>query len=157
MSWKSIITTVCCTTTTVEEWNSLRRAINNSVIWGTTIPIWPRISPGCSRAIVFPSDRLPARPVDYGPRGYIVNITRQSLGRLVDARRGVYGHGQLCHTISHVQTARSLGLVDASFPGVREQWSRHIGRGQSSVRSLRPDVFDLHEHRRHLGHVDEHF
>ena len=56
MSWKSIITTVCCTTTTVEEGNSLRQAINNSVIWGTTIPIWPRISRGCSRAIVFPHD-----------------------------------------------------------------------------------------------------
>ena len=57
MSWKSIITTVCCTTTTVEEWNSLYFAG------------------------VFPSDRLPARPVEEGPRGYIVNIdTHDQLG-----------------------------------------------------------------------------
>ena len=147
MSWKSIITTVCCTTTTVEEWNSLRRAINNSDIWGTTIPIWPRISPGCSRAIVFP--HAPSKRD-------LVAISSIST-RFVDARRGVYGHGQFCHSVSHVQTARSLGLVDASFPGVREQWSRHTGRGQSSVWSLRPDVFDTHERRRHLGHVHEHF
>ena len=38
---------------------------------------------------------------------------------------GVYGHGQFCHSVSHVQTERSLGLVDASFRGVREQWLRH--------------------------------
>ena len=111
---------------------------------------------------VFPSDRLPARPIEEGPRGYIVNrrharSTGQSLGRFVDARRRVYGHGQLCHSVSHVQTAPSLGLVAASFRGVREQWSRDTGRGQSSVRSLRPDVFDTHERRRHLGHVHEPF
>ena len=83
--------------------------------------------------------------------------TGQSLGRLVDARWGMYGHGQFCHFVSHVKTSRSIGLVDASFPGVREQWSRHTGRGQSSVRSLRADVLDTHERRRRLGHVHEHF
>ena len=65
-------------------------------------------------AAVFPSDRLPARPIKDGPRGYIVNIDmHDQLGShwvALWTNDGVYGHGQFCHSVSHVQTAR---LVDA--------------------------------------------
>jgi len=106
--------------TTVERYNSLRRPINNSVIWGTTISTWPRIWPQCSPAIVSRTC-----PVEDGPRGYIVIIdTHDKSGShwiaLVDEREGLYGHGQFCRSVTQVRTARPIRLVDGSFRGARE-------------------------------------
>ena len=107
---------MCYTTTTVEEWNSLRRAINNSASGVPRSRLGPVFRRGVPQRSSPPTTRRGWTSWLYRQYRH-ARSTGKSLGRLVDEGHGVHGHGQFCHPLAMYKPHDLLDWLTHHFEG----------------------------------------